>query len=239
MRRQAIVSRPGAGGFTLAETLMVLVIGAAMLGAGTLLYTEVRDNAAAAEAQEKVSMLQGMVEKYQAEYPGDLPPATLLADQWSAARPGDYDNSPWGGAARCQGSGCVTTSQGAPAGMREIAVDGTINGRNQGSATVPLAGDDGILAYVHLVPPLFTGSTTVGQDRHLATFDNNLKLWVFTADYAVAIENQIGMPFYFVRGPAYYAVGQNCGGVAPPANSPSNLCGAVGNNAPAGGSYNQ
>ena len=225
--------RRSEAGFTLAEAMLVLVIGAIMLGGATLLYTELRNSAASALAREKIATLQGLIEKYQAADSGTYPSGQELADELAQARSSDWANSPWGGMAQCISSGAGTagttceTPDGQSSGyaLRWVAVDGSTQNKVQGGpqGQVPqIAGDGGVLDYFSFAPDMLAN----GNYPYLAVYDHNLGMYDFTSSYAVAIEDPSGNEFYFVRGPGF-CPNSVCWGPAP-ASQVSNMMGPYG-----------
>lgn len=237
-------SRASAG-FTLAEIMLVLVVGAIVLGSATLLFGELRNNASAAVAQQRTAALQGLIETYLAAYPGTTPSYQWVADRWLASRQKDYDYSPWGGFAQCntgattftddggvaRPSQCLASPGGSTAyvGIRYIQIGGCTAGVNppdQGSNSSSQIGDDGVLDYIQLTDTCYeyaAGGSETGSGYYLGVWDNALKAFSFSSLYAVAIEDQQGNQFSFVKGPGYCT----SSGCAPPSTNGQPLAGRV------------
>ena len=189
-------SRRLARGFTLMEVMLVLIVGAALLGGGTLLYNQLRENAGAAAANTKALQLQGLVEKLVASNGGDLPTATALRAAWEKSR-SDFQTSPWGAKAQCRSSdntNLVTDTSSCYDGIRLKTVCLTA-AESRCFDNDTIAGDSGVLVYLRY-------ADRQGRFRtFLDVWDNTQKLYVHTSRFAVAAENPDGRQFYFVHGP--------------------------------------
>ncbi len=178
------------------EIILVMIVGASLLFAGTMLYNSLRENAGAASAKVRTAALQGVVEKLVAESPTSaLPSADQLGAEWLRVRQ-DAKSSPWGGPATC-GNGGIGSCP-ASTSIREIQVCETgINSRCFESGLVQ--GDTGVMVYLHYTP------ATLNNRRYpyLDTYDHAQKAYIRTHRYAIAAENQDGKQYYFVSGPHY------------------------------------
>lgn len=91
MKRQA--------GFTLTEVMLVLVVGAILLGSSLALYNQMRTNSGHTNAWQRVLALQTTVEDLAVVNDGKYPTITELRRSWKIKRASDYTASPWGGTA--------------------------------------------------------------------------------------------------------------------------------------------
>ncbi|MBI6545340.1 MAG: hypothetical protein HY692_01010 [Cyanobacteria bacterium NC_groundwater_1444_Ag_S-0.65um_54_12] len=184
-------------GFTLAETILVLIVGTVLVGSATVLFSQLRENVGAAAASQRAVALQSVVEKLVTQNNGENPSADALRAAWISTRGSDYQTSPWGGMASCtDGAGkvgsCITYNNYAV--FRDITIDSTaLANRCFGSDTAVSNGDSGLPVYIHLAPLVF--------ENHLDIFDHSIKLFYHANRYAVAIESTGGRQFYFVHGP--------------------------------------
>lgn len=186
-------------GFTLAETILVLIVGSVLIGAATVLYQSARASAGDAAANQKVIQLQTIIEKLIAANNGQTPSAASLADAWSGARPNDFGSNPWGGLANCTGASCVNLSNNTPSGLRVLT---TQAGRcfRQSNLTTQ---SSGVLVYFQYVRP----GNSVEAEQHIDVFDQTIKAHYHASQYAVAAESSSGRQFYFVHGPPNFVGG--------------------------------
>jgi hypothetical protein len=178
------------------EIILVMIVGASLLFAGTMLYNSLRDNAGAASAKVRTAALQGVVEKLISESPsGALPTADQLGAEWLRVRQ-DAKSSPWGGPATC-GNGGIGSCP-ASTSIREIQVCETgINSRCFESGQIQ--GDAGVMVYLHYTPMPLANR----RYPYVDVYDHSQKAYIRTLKYAIAAENQDGKQYYFVSGPHY------------------------------------
>lgn len=184
---RAPIAAKEARGFTLAEVMLVLIIGAVVLGSATVMYAMLRDSASAATANARAAALRAVVERLMSSSSnGLMPSVTLVRQAWTESRP-DWGASPWGGTAACAAAdaNCVN-------GIRDIRACET-DTASRCYQDVTLAGDSGVMVYFHMVRPR--------RENLIDIWDNNQKLYVHASRYAIAVENPRGRQFYFVNAP--------------------------------------
>lgn len=176
-------SRSTQSGFTLTEVMLVLVVGAILLGSSLALYNQMRNSSGHTNAWQRVIALQTTVEDIAVAKNGTYPTIDELRTVWKARRPADYAASPWGGPALGGGS-ASESKDGIKGGTRE-ADDHSDDRTN--------VGDSGILYYYHLPPNEIDGFLTFadlakGGDKTQIRF------------YMVGIADSNGDRYYYVTG---------------------------------------
>lgn len=171
-------------GFTLAEVMLVLVIGAILLGAATMLYNQIRSNAGHSAAWNKVMGLQMVVEDLAVSKDQTYPTIDELRGAWSRRRTNDFANSPWGGTVIANDGSLPNVHFGILGGDRDPGL----------YTTDPNLGDSGILYYWRQNP------------NNPAGFLNHADLskggeTVRTRFYMVGIAGPLGDRYFYVTGP--------------------------------------
>jgi type II secretory pathway pseudopilin PulG len=192
------------GGFTLAETMLVIIIGAIVLGAGAVMFRQLRESAGFAVAQARVQAARTLVERVVTQQ--IMPPTKeTFLELLLANRRQDHANSPWGGPSDCgpdRGAQNPVNSQCWPAGatngfsFRNVFfaastprfVSGTTN-----------HGDSGLLYYFHVE------NVEAGRNE-IMIFDNATKAYKHADSYALAYCDNQGRRFLFPSGPPVFLV---------------------------------
>ncbi|MNK73617.1 hypothetical protein D3C87_931150 [compost metagenome] len=170
-------------GFTLTEVMLVLVVGAILLGSSLALYNQMRNNSGHTNAWQRVLALQTTVEDIAVAKNGTYPTIDELRTVWKARRPSDYATSPWGGPAM----------GGAPASESKDGIRGNQRAADDYSDDKTNVGDSGILYYYYLAPNELDGYLTFadlakGGDKTQIRF------------YMVSIADSNGDRYYYVNG---------------------------------------
>lgn len=173
MKRQA--------GFTLTEVMLVLVVGAILLGSSLALYNQMRNNSGHTNAWQRVLALQTTVEDLAVLNDGQYPTIDEVRRTWKLKRPSDYSVSPWGGIAV---AGQDTARADGIAGGDLVTTDGMM---------FENVGDIGILYYYRQTTEDFNGWLKFPDySRGGRT--------IRTRYYMVGIANQDGERFFYVNG---------------------------------------
>ncbi len=169
-------------GFTLTEVMLVLVVGAILLGSSLALYNQMRNNSGHTNAWQRVLALQTTVEDMAVANAGNYPTVEELRVVWKNKRPLDYAVSPWGGPAI-----------GGDAGETADGIRGRTLSGDDYSSHDSNVGDSGILYYYQLAPADIEG---------FLTFTDLAKGGIKTQTrfYAVAIADANGDRYFYVNG---------------------------------------
>lgn len=193
-------------GFTLVEVILAIVVGIGLLIGTQMLYGQFRKSAGNGNAYKKVMALQALVEELSAASYGTgsaqaFPDLPTLRSAWASKRAEDYLASPWGGSVYP-----LTDPSGAYAGSptdgilgNDQQVPGTLNG-GTANYVMPTQTNGGILFYYRIVP----------ADGVLDLYDNVTNQLAATYQYAVAVCDNNGVLYDFVRG--HFNTGQSVGG---------------------------
>lgn len=173
MKRQA--------GFTLTEVMLVLVVGAILLGSSVALYNQLRTNSGHTNAWQRVIALQTTVEDQAVMNDGRYPSIAELRTAWKMKRSADFNVSPWGGPAWSKNDAEATASGIAGGDVMTLFEDDADN-----------VGDSGILYYYRHNDPTANG--------WLKVMDLSRSKAMATRLYLVAITNPKGDRYFFVQG---------------------------------------
>jgi len=180
-------------GFTLTEVMLVLVVGAILLGSSLALYNQMRNNSGHTNAWQRVLALQTTVEDIAVANNGTYPTVEELRRVWKLKRASDYNVSPWGGLAI-----------GGDAGETADGIRGrTLNGGDY-SDHAANDGDSGILYYYQLSQTDIEGFLTFTD---LAKGGARTQ----TRFYMVSIADSNGERYFYVNGAQAKAGGQVTG----------------------------
>ena len=174
MKRQA--------GFTLTEVMLVLVVGALLLGSSVALYNQLRNNSGQTNAWQRVLALQTTVEDQAVINDGKYPSIAELRVAWKLKRSADYNSSPWGGGAFSRNDAEATASGIAGGDVATLFEDTSDN-----------IGDSGILYYYRHSDPTANGWLKVPD---LARGGKAMA----TRLYLIAITDPKGDRYFFVQG---------------------------------------
>lgn len=171
-------------GFTLAEVMLVLVVGAILLGAATMLYNQIRSNAGHSAAWNRVMGLQMVVEDLAVSKDQTYPTLAELRDTWRRRRPNDFGNSPWGGPSIAGDASALGTHMGIRGGDRDPG----------DYRSDPNAGDSGILYYYRQNP---------NNPAGFLNFTDQAKggAGVRVRFYMVGLAGSNGDLYFYVNGP--------------------------------------
>ncbi|MEB3204390.1 MAG: prepilin-type N-terminal cleavage/methylation domain-containing protein [Candidatus Sericytochromatia bacterium] len=187
------------GGFTLAETMLVIIIGAIVLGAGAVMFRQLRESAGFAVAQARVQAARTLVERVVTQQ--SMPPTReTFLELLLANRREDHANSPWGGPSDCgpdRGAQNPPNSQCWPT----LATNGFSFRNVFFAASTPRFvsgttnhGDSGLLYYFHV---------EAGRNE-IMIFDNATKAYKHFDSYALAYCDNQGRRFLFPSGPPVF-----------------------------------
>ncbi len=174
MKRQA--------GFTLTEVMLVLVVGAILLGSSIALYNQLRTNSGHTNAWQRVVALQTTVEDQAVINDGKYPSIAELRVAWKLKRAADYNSSPWGGSAWSKTDAAATAGGIAGGDVPTLFEDTSDN-----------IGDSGILYYYRHSDPTANGWLKV-QDLSRGGKPMATRL------YLVAITDPSGDRYFYVQG---------------------------------------
>ncbi|MBM3259732.1 MAG: prepilin-type N-terminal cleavage/methylation domain-containing protein [Candidatus Sericytochromatia bacterium] len=192
------------GGFTLAETMLVIIIGAIVLGAGAVMFRQLRESAGFAVAQARVQAARTLVERVVTQQA--IPPSRdAFYELLLANRREDHANSPWGGPSDCgpdRGAQNPPNSECWPS----LAANGFTMRHVHFRAGTPRFvsattnhGDSGLLYYFRVAREL----TNPGSPE-IMIFDNATKAYKHFDTYALAYCDNQGRRFLFPSGPPVF-----------------------------------
>lgn len=183
-------------GFTLTEVMLVLVVGAILLGSSLALYNQMRTNSGHTNAWQRVLALQTTVEDLAVAKDGTYPSLSELRQVWKIKRAADYATSPWGGPAI--GGNASETKDGIR------GADNMVGGIYSSHKTND--GDSGILYYYRMPPNDVDGFLTF-QDLAKGGAETRTRF------YMVAIADARGDRYFYVSGAQASAGGEDTGQV--------------------------
>jgi type II secretory pathway pseudopilin PulG len=185
-QRTALLNR--AQGFTLVEVALAVAVGLIVIGGAVLGYNAVKDNAANANARERLLDAVTIVEEYASVNAGQYPIGGRddFTRMWKRKHPDDYNSSPWGGSTGASGGvneGHPTVIGGADATTATTL--GALAGVGSPGTGVP--GQAADLSYVDASGWVSVTAASVASN-------------VTVKNYLIGIFDKNGMPWWDVKG---------------------------------------
>lgn len=182
-----LVSKPRSG-FTLVEVALAVAVGLLIIGGSVIMYNAVKDNAASANAREKVNKAATIVTEYAAANSGFYPVSAVGGGQFTAIYkrrlPDEYAQSPWGGTTGDPGNG---VSEMAP------FTDGTADPTTAPNHAADLVQDSSKAANIIYV--------SVNNNRYVNLNQLSNPTATLAHGYAISIYDRTGQPwFHLVTG---------------------------------------
>ncbi|MBM3266605.1 MAG: type II secretion system protein [Candidatus Sericytochromatia bacterium] len=206
-------------GFTLAEIILVIVIGFFLLYVALVTYAQAKTAAGISKARDKVYALQQLVEQMATTQGGTYPHLDQVASAWRDKRPSDVDRSPFGGRITTgfnNGRMTAAVTQGGPTVYYGIDGEAGCFSRPCYGGEIPaypndkddiapvaypsphpmyspLPGTDGLIEYRRIY-----SNTTAGATASFFELTTNKMTEV--RSYAISIRNPVFQPILFVGG---------------------------------------